>query len=436
MAFLAPMFFVFGLGAAATAVALHFIVTRQPPSSPLPTARFVPEGSVRMVTVAKPTDLRLLVLRALLATVIGAAFARPIVLPARRPVARLVLADVSRAIGSIVAVRDSARALLSEGGVLIAFDSTAHVVRDGAADSAARLRRSERPGRLSVALIAALRSAAHMRWTADSLELAIVSPLRASELDGATAAIRQLWPGRIRVVRVAPSIDSLARMAGFAVRATDGDPVGLAASVSGSARRDGRDVAVRIVRGATTAEDSVWAASERYTVVRWPAEGTPLGWVARDTVDTVGAVIAGHGTEQAALVVPLERRWRIDPAVRPSRVAARWVDGEPAAVERTVGSGCIRDVAISVPVRGDVMLRPSFAHLLEALGASCATLASGPELSEHDLAALQGTGPLAVAAGIAPPDAIATPLVPWLLALALVLAATELLVRRSQRRQA
>jgi hypothetical protein len=139
-------------------------------------------------------------------------------------------------------------------------------------------------------------------------------------------------------------------------------------------------------------------------------------------------VVAG----QTALVMPLERRWRLDPAARLSRVAARWVDGEPAAVEHVVGDGCLRDVAIPVPARGDMMLRPSFARLLEALSAPCAATPGGPGLSDHELEALAGTGPLAAASLIRPPDSIATPLVPWLLALALALALAEIFVRRGK----
>jgi hypothetical protein len=427
MTFLAPLFFFLGLGVAAAAVALHFIVTRQPPSSPLPTARFVPEGSVRVTTVATPTDLWLLALRALLAIIVGAAFARPILVPNRRPAVRVVVADVSRAVGAIGAVRDSARALLSDGDVLVVFDSAARIVRHGVADSAAKLERSERPGRLSVALIAALRGAAHVRTAADSIELVIVSPFRAAEFDGATAELRKLWPGRIRLVRVPPSADSIGQTVGFAVQAAAGDPVGLAASMTKAA--PGRNVTVRIVRGTVTSDDSAWAGAGRHTLVRWPAEGAPPGWVARDTADTVGAVVVG----QVALVVPLERRWRVDAAARPARITARWVDGEPAAVEYVVGNGCLRDVAIPVPVRGDIMLRPSFARLLEALGAPCAAMPGGAGLADQELEELGGSGPLAVAAMIAPPDTIVTPLVPWLLGLALVLAVVEMLVRRSKR---
>jgi hypothetical protein len=148
--------------------------------------------------------------------------------------------------------------------------------------------------------------------------------------------------------------------------------------------------------------------------------------VARARADTAGAVIAG----EAALVFPLARRWELAPSVHPSRVAARWVDGAPAAVEFAVGAGCIRDVAIPVPAEGDVVLRPSFGRLVRALGAPCGAVAGSVGLAEPELRMLAGSGPLASREAIAAPDIVATPLVPWLLGAALVLALLELLVRR------
>lgn len=424
MTFLAPIFFYIGIAVAAGAVALHFIVTRQPASSPLPTVRFVPTSSVRVTTVAPvPEDLLLLLLRVLLALVIGAALARPVLTPERRTVAHIVLADVSRAVGDIAAVRDSARAILEPGDVLVVFDSAARVITSGAADSAARLVRSEREGRLSPALIAAMRAAATLRESADSVELAIVSPLRAHEVDGATQAARSLWPGRIRVVRVAAGADSLAPPPGLSLRAAADDPLAIAANAAGIASSDS---AVRVVRGAATAEDSAWAAAGRHTLVRWPALDAPHGWVARARPDTVAAVVAG----EAALVHTFERRWQLDSTVHPTRVAARWVDGEPAAIDRAIGAGCIRDVAIPVPTRGDIVLRPSFGRFVRALGAPCEGVAGGPSLGDAELRALAGSGPLAAREEIGARDAIVTPLVPWLLGAALLLALAELLLRR------
>jgi len=424
MTFLAPIFFYIGLGIAASAIALHFIVTRQPASSPLPTVRFIPVSAVRVTTVAPiPEDLLLLLVRVLAAILIGAAFARPVLTSTKRPVARIVMADVSRGVGDIAMVRDGARALLSEGDALIVFDSSAHVVRENVADSAARLARSERQGRFSPALIAALRTAAKLRTAADSIELVLISPLRTAEMDGATHAIRALWPGRMRIVRVAASSDSLPPAAGLAVRAAADDGVALAALVGGLSTGDS---AVRIIRGAAALVDSVWAGIGRHTLVRWPANGAPPGWAARARPDTIGAVIAG----EAALVFPLERRWQPGPAASASRVTARWVDGAPAAVERSIGDGCIRDVAIPVPTRGDLVLRPEFARLVRALGAPCDAAIIGFALPPDEVAVLAGTGPLVSTATILPPDVVATPLVPWLVVAGLLLVLLEIWVRR------
>lgn len=432
MTLLAPLFFVIALGVAAGAVVLHFIVTRQPASSLLPTVRFVPRGTVRVVTVERPRDVLLLLLRVALILLIGLAFSRPVLVPDRRPVARIVLADVSRAVGSVGEVRDSVLSLLGERDVLVVFDARARVVRAGAADTASGLVRSGQVGRLSPALVAALRAAGELRAEADSVEIAIVSAFRADQVDAATAAVRALWPGRIRLVRVAAGADTLAAARGADVRGPDGgrgageeDGVVLAARLAGLAAGD---TSVRVVRGAARAEDSVWAAAGARTLVRWPAEGAPPGWHERARPDTAGAVVAG----EAVLVYPLERRWEPGAAHAASgRVAARWVDGEPAAVERAVGAGCIRDVAVPVPEHGDVVLRPSFGRLVRALVAPCGALAGvGTGLDEEELRALAGAGPLAARETIAPAEAVTTPLVPWLLALALLLALLELWVRR------
>ncbi|MHB1225043.1 MAG: hypothetical protein ACYC2G_13535, partial [Gemmatimonadaceae bacterium] len=150
----------------------------------------------------------------------------------------------------------------------------------------------------------------------------------------------------------------------------------------------------------------------------------------RATVDTVGAVVAMAG---ATLVAPLERRWQRAADAPPARVVARWVDGEPAAVERTVGDGCVRDVSIAVPERGDLILRPQFARLLVALTRPCDVLTPSAPLAGMERAALAGSGPLAASAAIPAPDVEVTPLVAWLIAASLLLALVELWVRRGGR---
>src|SRR5690606_32512822 len=179
---LSPLFFYAALGVAAGVVVLHFIVTRQPTSSALPTVRFVPRSTVRVVTLSRPRDLLLLLLRVLLVLLIGLAFARPILVPERRPVARIVLADLSRHVAELEEVRDSARALLGPGDVLVPFGAEARVIRREAVDSLGLLERSAQEGRLSTALVTALRTAAELRDQADSIEIAIISPLRAEQV--------------------------------------------------------------------------------------------------------------------------------------------------------------------------------------------------------------------------------------------------------------
>ena len=255
---------------AAAVVALHFIVTREPRTVPLPTARFAPARPVRArARKIRLQDLLLLLLRVLLILAVGAALAEPVLDPPHRDLARIVLVDRSRAIADAAEVADSARALLGDGDALVLFDSTVVVARDGGRDSLAALVRSPNRGQLSPALIAALRTASDMREMADSFELAIISPLVAEQADLATDSIRALWPGAVRLVPVAAS-GANAAPAVVAIDAAADDPLRL--SLSGL--RSNSDTAastVLIVRGALDAADSAWATGGPRALVHWPA---------------------------------------------------------------------------------------------------------------------------------------------------------------------
>jgi hypothetical protein len=131
------------------------------------------------------------------------------------------------------------------------------------------------------------------------------------------------------------------------------------------------------------------------------------------------------------VVAPFARRWRFDSAAAsaPSvRVIARWVDGEPAAIEH----GCERDVAVAVPTGGDIVLRPEYRRFHEAMYAPCGAGGDAPA-GASELSALRGLGPIRVPARlIEAATAVPAPLVPWLLAAAIAVALAELLVRRSR----
>ena len=95
---LAPWGAAAGAAVAAALVALHAISVGRPRAGWLPTARFVPERPPRAARrLARPTDRRLLAVRALAALLAGLALARPVPTAVRAPVVRLVLADRSRA---------------------------------------------------------------------------------------------------------------------------------------------------------------------------------------------------------------------------------------------------------------------------------------------------------------------------------------------------
>jgi hypothetical protein len=391
MSFLFPGFLVAAGLVSAAVVVLHFLVTQQPRSEDLPTVRFVPDVPARSTSVAiKPSDLLLLLVRVLTIMAIGAAFAQPQLKPKRERVGRIVLADVSRATGNIREVADSVATFASSTSAAIVFDSIAHEVdptklADTLGAVAGQTNRSTSRGSLSSALITGLRAAARVREAADSLELVVVSPFVGEERDAATDSIRALWPGHVRLVKVAAA--NLAADTG--------------AAAAPSARVE-------------------WADSV--------AAGAPnTFWTARAKPDTIGAVRAGD----AVLIYPFVRKWQ--PAITTdsvTRVYARWADGEPAAFERRSGTSCVRTVAFSLPTAGDVSLRPDFVRFVDELSSPCGVTRNVAPLSPDFLASFEGSKTLAPVTAIKPRETRMTPLVPWLLGAALVLALVELLVRR------
>src|ERR1019366_4265807 len=155
------------------------------------------------------------------------------------------------------------------------------------------------------------------------------------------------------------------------------------------------------------------AARDGAAIVVWPRIGSapPSG--------------QGLGAANATLVAPLARL-AIPSAGRP---VARWADGQRAAAEWPLGRGCVRAVGVGVPSAGDVTLQPAFDAVARSLLAPCdganlwaAAADSLAKLFEHP-------GAAATAAALRSTDEDA-PLARWLLAVALLLLAGELLVRR------
>jgi len=189
--------------------------------------------------------------------------------------------------------------------------------------------------------------------------------------------------------------------------------------------------ALRTVRVAAAPSAAASGVTARVPSVEWADSGATALWAPRAAVDTIGAVRAGD----VVLVSPFVRRWRLELGPdsltdESTRVYARWADGEPAAVERTIGADCVRSLGISMPTTGDVVLRPEFEGFLAALETPCNAAHDFTPLAPAFMAAMQGPDQLAPASALQPRATHMTPLVPWLLAGALVLALLELVVRR------
>ena len=436
MTFLAPGFFFASLAVAAAIVALHFIVTRQPRAAILPTARFVPDTRATTVARAKrPSDFLLMLLRVLTVLAAGAGLAKPVLTPSRGAQARVILVDVSRSARDSNAIRDSVRAIYRAGDAVVLFDSATHAVAGNVADTLGSLRATSKRGNVSAALIAALRAGSSLRDRADSLELVIVSPFAREELDAATDSIRRLWPGTARLVRVGKSTPDTAVVRDkLQINADANDPLTVTvalAAVAGSGQRaagNGGLIASGLIdRGAIQPLRPVTSSREGAALIEWPASSRPRFAVQRAVKDTVGGVSSGR----EIVVSAFERQWSFPAdSLRGAEVIARWVDGAPAAIEKPDGTGCVRSVAIPVSPVGDFVIRWDFVRFVASLARPCSQITSLAPADPEAVAKLEGKGGLAPREAFQPLSDARSDLAPWLFALALAAAITELFVRR------
>jgi len=311
------------------------------------------------------SDAWLLLLRVVALLVLGAGFAGPRLEQSARS-RRIWLVDRSRAVGSMDEVRRVTPATGSD--VVVLFDSVARVA---STDSLSSAQRSGARGSLSAAFAAALREAARANVRADSLAVHVVSPSAIEEVDSATALLAASVRGRVQWVRIAPAI--------------------------------ARPAERRTVR-AVAAADSAWTREGDRVLVLWPSDSAP---------------IAAHAvsTERTTLVALLGRR-----PVGEGAALARWEDGAPAVVERTLGRGCLREVGVRTPVAGDVQLGAAWRAFDAALDAPCGS----PRFSVDSA----WTRPARFVAPLAMRVSSASPWAPWLLALGALLLAAELFARR------
>lgn len=449
MTFLAPFMLVVGGLAATAAIALHLLTTRRPPSAVLPTARFVPVCEARAVSRSRtPTDLVVLAGRVLAVLLLGAAFAGPVLDAPGPPVRSVVMLDVSASVADVAAAARLAATRVTEGGAVVLFDTSARemttdevteAVAAARATSAAgpsfatRHYRAPAPraaqGILSAALVAATRAARRVSRGADSVRLVLVSPLAEQEFDAATEALRAEWPGGIDVVRVPVLTDTALGGPVRLVSPLADDPIMPALARLHSTRGAHE---VRIVRRRPSASDSAWSTERGRVLVVWPSPGE-----ATPVADGVTA----FGVRPTTIVAPLVRM-PLDASVTGAdgatqrnsahsefRVIARWRDGAAAATESVLAAGCVRQVAVGIPLAGDLTLRVPFQQFLAAMVEPCGGARGGAvndSIADRLAGGAQAASARSLAAGASYDPRIAA----LLLALALVALGAEWLVRR------
>ena len=431
MSFLAPWALWAAGAVSAAVVALHILASKNPRVTALPTTKFVPDVPLRATARAlRLSDVALMVLRVAVVMLVGVAFARPEVTKGKRAVGRVVMVESTPGTGRNAAA-DSAMKYYGDGDIAFVFDSAAYRLPEkfpfaavGAESFSPEPRHS-----LSAALAAGMRSASSLRGNADSVELVVVASFSSEEFDAATNAIRAAWPGRVRLVRFEePAIASYRRQIFHDVRgSTLEDPV--RASLAFAAHLDTGRIktdSVRIDRGTLPNVDTTWT-QYGLTLVRWPAALDSSGFPHRTRADTAGAVVVDD-TYGTVVVAPFARI--VDPP--PGRVVARWADGSPAATERKMMNGCVRDVAIPLPRAGDLALRESMRRLVGALSMTCGEHGAGGYASDSVLAQLGGTGPLVATRALAARTASSSKLTTWLLVAALVLLLLEPFLSRQR----
>ncbi len=415
----APAYLVATALAALVVVGLHLLAWRRPRPVPLPTARFVPAQPVRAASrELQLQDVALLALRVLALLAAGLALSGPTIAPPRRGTARVVVVDASRRVARMDEVRDSLRRALdgADQAVVIRVDSVARLVADSAIGDRANV-----PSLLSAGVVAAVREARRRSATAQRVDVVVISPFAREGWDSAAVLARGAWDGAVQVMRVAATAPPANRDGG-ATRPGDqlppaADPVGAAFAL----RADAGHAPLRVRRDSPTAADSAWAR-EGGVLVWWPRDGASR----RDSSGTARPAVLAWGRDAAiAAFAPL------DIALPAALPIVRWGDGSPAATESTLGRGCLRTVAASMPASGDAPLRPAVLRLAAFLGAPCGG-AGAPLVDDATLAAWGRGG----ATSAARPAAQHAPPSPTVARLFLLLAAALLAAEWWWRRRA
>lgn len=404
-------------------VAAHLLSVTRPPPLLLPTARFVPDHTVRAVSRAtRPTDPWLLLLRVLAILLLGFALSAVRFEGASLPVGTLLVVDAP----PLAADSASWRALVRNVAATVAADASGNAAAtlDDVRGEAVRvdapllaivahngvhavdadsdwpsvvdsLPAEHESGTLASLLLRARRSASSLATSPDSVQLIVVSSLLADVDEAALDAVRAGWPGRITLVPFvateslvpAETVDA-DEVTGTVEVASEADDIVQAAFalgtyplIVGASRGGSASMPVRVLRRAVTAEDTSFAESGGVLVL-WDSVGF--------SAPANRAVIANG----IALVAPLGERALPETDALP---VVWWADGRAAVNETVLGAGCVRFVGFAPPP-GDLLLGPDARGVLSALAAPCGNrgvVGAPPLLSSSHLEVLVGSGALA-----------------------------------------
>jgi len=456
-----PAFLLAGALAALVPLALHLIRRRPPARAPLPTERFLAPNPRTSVRVSRPTDPLLLALRMLLLFLAGAAFARPAWLPDARGASEIVLLDRGAAMasgdGALQAVAVARQRLLGADGEprgeLVLFDTAAvrvprRRVSPALFDSLAAAPAFASPARYAAALRAIPGAARELRG-ADSVRVTLVTrPRWSGWSDGIAPLRRAVWPGAIDLVAVteAGGVDSAitdtvaaAKQALYLAdprdRATQypaaalgavgwtvtvvapGQPLppagaGLIVIGSPLPSEMAREVVVRAERGATLLVDAGAISSI-----------DPLPWAKAARTDSVaGAIWFDDGLQLSGAAARV-----LGGRSRGAAVIAAWDDGQPAAVARRMGRGCVVVVGTALG-RGEMVMEGTYPRALGRLARGCEsteTAGADAPLDAGARAVRRGAGPAMAAARAVTAPGGGTALGRWVMAAALLVAAAE-----------
>jgi hypothetical protein len=383
-------------------VAAHLLSRQRPRALALATARFLPSGMLEATTLQKvPIDRWWMLLRLCIVALLALGVAQPVITGTKVPERTVLLLDRTLP-------EDAQRAALSAltpTDVVIPFDTMGVLLASPAVTPAVSSSAS-----LSAALSRVLRARDSLAQRSTTMHVSVASRFAPGSIDPSTPIVRALIPDSIEVLPVTVAPIAPRERSPIVVRAIGDDPIAATAQLLGGAVATRGAVVQR--GGALTSEDSL-AAQNGATVVWWPASVT-------SRTPILQAITVGSRTWIAALERDSSRA-----AGMIGQAIGWWADGSPAVRMQPLGRGCVLSLGVSLPASGDQTLSLAAQAWLAALITSCDRDESGVAAAPAWLSA-----PPRSVSNTAAEASLTSAAAPWLVAAALCLALTELLLRR------